>query len=66
MTVATDALDQLPHAEDVRLEIEGAPAKLYDEKSQARIDCGRMRYQTGIEMVSLRGYANKTANFHHS
>ena len=59
MTVATDALDQLPHAEDVRLEIEGAPAKLYDEKSQARIDCGRMRYQTGIESMSLRGYGER-------
>ena len=59
MTVATDALDQLPHAEDVRLEIEGAPAKLYDEKSQARIDCGRMRYQTGIETMSLRGYGER-------
>ena len=59
MTVVTDAADKLPNSDDVRLDIEGMPAKLYDEKSQARIDCGRMRYQTGIEMVSLRGYANK-------
>ena len=59
MTVVTDAADKLPNTDDVRLDIEGMPAKLYDEKSQARIDCGRMRYQTGIEMVSLRGYANK-------
>ncbi len=56
MTVVTDAQDVLPNSNDVRLDIEGMPAKLYDEKSQARIDCGRMRYQTGIENVSLRGY----------
>jgi hypothetical protein len=59
MTVVTDAADQLPNSDDVRLDIEGMPAKLYDEKSQARIDCGRMRYQTGIESVSLRGYGDK-------
>ena len=59
MTVVTDAADKLPNSDDVRLDIEGMPAKLYDEKSQARIDCGSMRYQTGTEMVSLRGYANK-------
>ena len=55
MTVVTDTADQLPSSDDVRLDIEGMPAKLYDEKSQARIDCVRMRYQTGIESVSLRG-----------
>ena len=59
MTVVTDAADQLPSSDDVRLDIEGMPAKLYDEKSQARIDCGRMRYQTGIESVSLRGYGER-------
>ena len=59
MTVATDTADQLPNADDVRLDIEGKPAKLYDEKSEARIDCGSMRYQTGIESVSLRGYDAK-------
>lgn len=58
MSVTTESEDQLGSAENVRLDIEGAPAKLYDEKSEARVDCGRMRYETGVDRVSLRGYAD--------
>ena len=55
MEVAGDPSDRLRRADDVRVDIQGAPARLQDQGSGARIDCGRLRYLTGDESMEIEG-----------
>ncbi len=53
MAITTDPADLLSSKDDVRVDIEGSPAKMDDEASGARVDCGVLRYVTGAEAVTI-------------
>jgi hypothetical protein len=51
--------DRPPSRNDVLVDITGAPTRLDDERSGARIDCGRLRYVTGDEAVLIESQAGR-------
>ena len=53
MVVTEDPAERLPSKDDVRVDISGAPTRMQDETSEARVDCGSLRYQTGDELVAI-------------
>jgi hypothetical protein len=48
-----------PTRDDVLIDITGTPTRLEDERSAARIDCGKLRYVTGDEAVSIEAQSGR-------
>jgi hypothetical protein len=48
-----------PTKDDVIVDILGSPTRLEDQRSEARIDCGRLRYVTGDEAVMIEAQSGR-------
>lgn len=53
MELLEPSAERPPSRDDVQVDVFGSPARLEDARSEARIDCGRLRYVTGDESVSI-------------
>ncbi len=59
MVLSPEAAEQVPSQDDVRVDIVGERVQLQDQASGARIDCGLLRYVTGVEAVTVEGSDNR-------
>jgi hypothetical protein len=59
MVLSQEAAEQVPSRDDVRVDIAGERVRLDDQASGARIDCGLLRYVTGVEAVTLEGSGDR-------
>ena len=59
MEVLDAKAERPPSKDDVIVDILGSPTKLEDQRSEARIDCGRLRYVTGDEAVMIEAQSGR-------
>jgi hypothetical protein len=59
MEVLDAKAERPPSKDDVIVDILGSPTRLEDQRSEARIDCGRLRYVTGDEAVTIEAQSGR-------